>query len=427
MSYRESAEELEQLQNESKYRELWMYSYTNRHVRMNSYFQIPLDETEAALDQAEEMLKKYNTDIVAPENGNHSTFIRQFNEFLFSLIYAHHRKNYNDGFIDIRFQDQFQYYDKLLNKLTNHEARTIKHLHKLSHQFGYLVSELLLPQDSKHLKNCFIEEFPQDPHKLSPPPIYSFPKKSDHPKGIQIILSPYQAKILKNWDLVIFYRKGDTIFDIQNKLNSSWDLKGKQIIGVNNLYEIALYIERKECTKKRVISALNTQIFWRGIEKNGRMVSLPTNGDISDLEQHLPKESSQLKNNIRAMVGTLSFSEKLEEKRWPYNKNNTRRAIGLYLWDEVNTLNSGVESVKSLVQETIEQIRSDKPEILSLYNGKFNKPVPSEPHLIFGDKPDHYNTVVREMEADYAMTDYCIKIADYVSPSKAKKERKNQV
>ena len=120
------------------------------------------------------------------------------------------------------------------------------------------------------------------------------------------------------------------------------------------------------------------------------------------------------------MIDGVRLSEGLTSKRWTVEKSNIRRSIGLYLWDTLNLSNAPKKSRKKQVQNVIDEIKSENPEILDLYLGNFNKHNSIEKTTKFGDSAKSLEVVIREMEADYDLTDCCIKSFEYLTPYNVK-------
>ena len=122
-------------------------------------------------------------------------------------------------------------------------------------------------------------------------------------------------------------------------------------------------------------------------------------------------------------IDQLRISEGMLSKRWEPNKNNIRRAIGLYLWDLINNPRSGIVNRKKAIYECIDFLNAEHPKALELYFRNFNSFTSPDQKQRFGELDTHFQTVVREMEADYDLTEYCIEKADYYTPAEVKNKK----
>lgn len=416
--YKESIDKLKSLNQERSYRELWRHSYIRRYIYQTLYNKGRLEEViSETLTWSDAMVNKYYS---GPEDPNDLGLVLGF---INSLVYGYHRKTCSDGFIDLRYEDQLAKYDNPIDRLTQIELNSLKTLHDLTHRFGYLILELYAEPDSSVLWDEFIKLPPEPVFGCSIPPFYPYPTKNNSLKGIQISSPPYESNIQINWDMAIFYNDKDRLSHIQDKLSKFWELEGEQTIGDSSQYQVALYINREYCKKTYVLKALKLQVSLLDLRRTGLLALQPD--DLEDLASVKPHTDP--KKILPNVIDAFRLSEGLTEKHWKVDKNNIRRTIGIYLWDEINTPNTSNISRKSLIKATIERLRECNPAVLEHYHSNYNIPISPESSTVIGDQAEVQNSLVREMEADYDLTNFCIENADYFSPSHAKKARKQKV
>ncbi|MBL1272851.1 MAG: hypothetical protein COB25_010410 [Oceanospirillales bacterium] len=128
------------------------------------------------------------------------------------------------------------------------------------------------------------------------------------------------------------------------------------------------------------------------------------------------KDKKEIRKKLSNMIDGIRLSEGLISKRWTVYKSNVRRSIGLYLWDRVNIFNIPQKSRRTHIIELIHKIKSEDPETLNLYLGNFNEYNSDKETTKYGDLAEYQETVIREMDADYDLTDHCIKNHEYLTP-----------
>lgn len=409
---------------EQKHRHLWLFLYSSRHAHLQLHQphrpeDIDLHERNQLIDDTVCLLENFAPQEFMLGSSSQDRLTAAFNKFCFGIIYAIHRRHCSDGFIDVRFEETLTKYDAFIDSLTPREIVVASKLHNLSYKYGFLITELWLPLiRSTELMDIFTTQYPKIRDSFSIPS-FVFTKKGNHPKGIQISTKKYPAKIYDTWDLLLFIKENDNLSKIKSKVHISWNIEGQQIVGDYYDHEIALYVDRNECTVSHVVSTLRLQIDHLNDYING-FITVPTPEEPANLERSTAIAQKEMRNKLSTTIDRIRLSEGMISKRWSIDKSNIRRSVGLYLWDKINAVKTPRGSRKYLITELINELKSKTPEVLDLYLGKFNKYDPPKNIVKFGDLAKPLETVIREMEADYDLTAYCIKNFEYLTPHDVK-------
>ena len=108
-------------------------------------------------------------------------------------------------------------------------------------------------------------------------------------------------------------------------------------------------------------------------------------------------------------------------------KDNLRRAVAILNWDMQNIHEKGGLNKNSRCKETVEFLDQRDPKLIEYYNSKFNnkweddRETPANENapqfdieMRNGDIDSYHSNVVREMEKDYDVAEFCIqKIENY--------------
>lgn len=412
---------------EQKHRDLWLFLYSSRHAQRE--FRQPhgpdnlgVPEPSRLVEETSLLLEKFSPSKSWQISPSSEQLAAELSGFCFGITYAFHKRHFADGFIDILFEEQLALYDAFINKLSSDEEAVVFWLHNLTYKYGFPITELWQTQIcSEELMEAFIIKNLKI-KDLNPIPFFVFNKKGDHPPGIQISPKKYQAAIYEPWDMAVFINENDKLSKIKEKISNLWPRPGSQVIGDCNEYKIALYIDRGKCTVSSVLSSLRLQIDQIKEYENGLMV-IAESEELASLERSKAKAKKEMSRRLSSTIDRLRLSEGLMSKRWSVEKSNVRRSIGLYLWDQVNTANPyrrGRKSRKSHIMDLINRIKSEKPETLDFYLRKFSQYNSPEKTTKFGDSATSMETVIREMEADYYLTDSCIQNYEYLTPHDVK-------
>lgn len=283
--------------------------------------------------------------------------------------------------------------------------RLVEDVYQLTCRYGFLFLDLWQgATDMEGLALEFIKSYPDHPKCLLPIPKFTFIQKEMSPTGIQIEVPPYEASIRNTWDLAVYFNNKETMSAIKTSLTDVWSREGQQSVGNDKEYQIALYVDRKLCTKNHAASALELQV------------------DRLKL-YNLNPEDGLVPNPEASYIDQIRLEEAMLSKSWDSNKDNVRRAVGLYLWDQINRPLSATISRKVAIKDCIDLLEKSNPDALECYYRTYNTPKSSDNTQKLGDLEVHFRTVVREMEADYDLTEFCIEAADYHSPHDAKHKK----
>ena len=411
MSYRDLQNTLDEGLAEQRHRDLWLFLYSSRHADPELWLphsakDLAVQERDHLIDEAFLLLHKSSPPKPWRRSPSPQELAAKLNEFCFGIIYAFHKSHFADGFIDIRFERQLPYYDAFINKLTKDEIAIVSRLHGLTYKYGFLITELWLPQiESANLVDAFITRNLKITD-LIPTPFLIFPKKGDHLQGIQILIKEYQAKITQPWDLAVFINENENLSHIKDKVIDVWQNTGEQTIGDCNKHKIALYVDRGKCNISNVLSQLRLQIdHLNNYNKGLSLIAEPE--DLGGFKKNRAKAKKEAKRNLSSTIDRLRLSEGLIHKRWSVEQSNVRRSVGLYLWDQKNIVTPS-RSRKSITRDLIDKLKRQKPEALEFYFKNFNKYDSPAQTTKFGDSAGALETVTREMEADFDLTDNCI-------------------
>jgi hypothetical protein len=406
IGYKDASGLIDEIDKEVMYRELWKFSYASRHIQQSLW-------KEKRLDEEIEKTLKWSTDITekyCPEATTKEDYNLIILEFLNCLIYGYHRREINDGYMDLQYEMLLLKYDNPIEKINVEELNVVANLHTLSHKFGYSILELYYAPDHTLFRDMFV--FSNDQKPSFTPPLFKFPEKDNCPKGIQIACPDYDNSIKESWDLVIYYSEGDTINQIKRSLDRLWYDKDKPSIGKKSNHDIALYIDTKSCNKTHVITVLELQIGLKKFEKSGRIAIFKDGYNNPPMFLNNHTEPNRFMANT---VDAFRLSEKLTEKHWDPDQNNVRRSIGIYLWDQKNSPEPTAPYLKPMVRDTITSIHQINPSALNHYRSGYTELMKRKSSIDFND--EFIRSIIREMERDYKLTDYCIQNADYMYPS----------
>lgn len=423
-SYSDLLVTLDNVIAEQEHRHLWLFLYSRRHSLLPlllspSLREKPKEEEDQLFDDAYKLFVKFAFDEFILSNFNSEKLTTPCNEFCMSLVYAFHRRNVPDGFIDPFFEDNLTEYDALINSLTSKEIAVVRKLHELTYKYGFLITELWMPIiNTKELIDIFTSHYPETKKNIAFHN-FKFVKKANHPKGIQISIGNFKSEIREPWDFVIFTNKNDTLSHVEIKVKSAWNIKGKQTIGDPNDHKIALYIDRNKCTASHALITLRLQIDHLNDYINGTLF-IPTAEHIVNLKEAKALSRKEAIKKISSIIDRIRLSEGIVERRWSIEKNNVRRSIGIYLWDRINLTKDSKRSRKQLIKELAYELKDNTPKVLELYLGHFNKHNSENKSTIFGDLDKYFETVIREMEYDYSLTAHCIKNHEYLTLSDAR-------
>lgn len=400
--------ELPDLNNASRYRNWWLFQYSNRHFK-NSLLRS--DELANRVDETFRWLTKVYEWLTSESLLSDDASLSELVKFSSALVYEYHNKTESNKFKDGYHEDLLMERNYPLAYIPPKDTVYVKHLHEITLDYGFLAILLDIRVDHTASWDMFINRLPLQERIENFVQTYSYPKRGDFPKGLQISIEGSEYKPNDDWDLAIYYHHKDTFSHLVKEISSAWGLEGKQVVGCHQGHYIALYVDRSQCKRRYVLDALSTQVRFS-------LVYDATNDAMStDARTHevglKALGDKRLKNLASIMVDGLKWSEGLREKRKDLDKDNIRRAVGLYLWDILNSSSEEFESKNSLIKDTIEKLEESAPFALDSYRSGYSSA---------GGRREPYDTVIREMRKDIALTDHCIKHADFFTSNQLKKE-----
>jgi len=422
-SYSDLQNTLDERFTEQRHRDLWLFLYSSHHAHLQLWQthgpnDLDLEESNQLLDDTFILLEKFSPSEPWQLLPTSEQLAAELNEFCFGITYAFHRKQLEDGFIDIRFEEQLARYDVFINQLNDDEMAVVSQLHELTYKYGFVITELWnsLIDSSKLIDAFIIKNLGMN--DIAKIPSFVFPKKGSHPKGIQISTKEYQVKITEPWDLVVFIDGNEKLSNIKEKISNSWKGSRDQVIGDQNQYRVSFYVDRDQCNIRTLIDTIKLQIDHLSDYTKGLSVRTEAE-ELASFEKNKPKKNKEMKRNLASTVDRLRLSEGLFSKRWSIKQSNVRRSVGLYLWDQKNIIGTS-QSRKKVITELIDEIKHKRPEILDFYLKNFNKYDSPEKTTKFGDSSSALETVTREMEADFDLTARCIQDCEYLTPHDVK-------
>ena len=400
----EAIDELLETNKKLNSNSFWESEYANRHVH-----KFKISEIDLLIDPLdriyEKLLEKTGVTVSAHESINYM--------YLYKLIYTWHRLSINDGLRDIRFEHELDFFRGRLDLLTTSEANIIRKIHELSYEYGIFILELCrLPNQM----DCFLKDLlnKKTRHEdLLTKPRFSLPKKDDRLKGIEILIRNFNSNIKINCDIAIYVNDDDKVSHIKQKLKEIWNDPNQHIIGNKSDYEIAFFILKKDCTPSNVLNIIKRQIDAYKQYRNGGITPVILCKDKA-LSKDMREYIKTQKKIVSGLNEQLRISDNQINKHWNYEKGNIRRAVGLFLCDEMNRNSS------SAIEEINKLFDSQPEELFEMYHKDYNKPCPENPHNNFSSLSLIRETVVRELYSDIKLTERCILDCEFYSPNDIK-------
>lgn len=424
------------LEKRRLYKDFWLFNYTNRHY-LSSFLNCDALNvfTEDCFYKLDDLIEKYAPqDFISTWGDDAKTAnqdaLNKYNieiclTFANALVYAYHKKNTNDGFLDFFYElDSAQIGDPL-EQLAESEINFIKDRHQETLKYGFLSFSIYQDFNTSLLWHAFIESDPDKFLSAHIQHLYPYPKKGLDLKSLQIHVKPYDFTCLIDWDCVVYYKAKTPSSTIRKALSIIWDEESKKIIGDSKDFQIAFYINRKISTKRYVLRAIDAQVFHSEIHQYGRKASSIEGTEVTGVTglESKKKPSKKPKRPYSGLTTALYIGDNLIEKHRGLEKDNVRRAIGIYHWDRISHSKLNEKSQNELFNITINELRATKPHLLAYFHTQYNAQSKSG---ILGDAAAVHSTVLREMREDFYVAKACIKNAEYLSNEEVKKKRKKR-
>lgn len=390
--------ELEKAEGKLNNKLFWEYEYANRHVR-----EFQLTDIDPLIDPLDHIYEKFFI-----RGRGYTEDSQEFKSDMYSLIYAWHRSFVNDGFIDMYFERKLNSSRLILDLLTPNEVNIIKKIHELSHQYGMFILELCrLPTIMDSVLTYLLNNGVK--HNSFGKPLFLLPKKDEKIQGVEFSVIGYELKVRKNCDVVFYVNVDDKISHIKQKLKDVWDAINPTALGDINNYNIAFFIERKNCTISYATNIIKTQI-----DAYKRYLKTPITPLLHSLENTPSRDMKEAikkqKKNISSLTEQIKISGKQVNRNWSDEKGNIRRAVGLLIWDEMKRNDSSA-------REEIEKLFDSKPKkLFEMYYSRYNMDA-------FSGTVETKDKVIRELYSDIKLTELCIRDAVFYSPYDIKKNK----
>lgn len=402
-----ASSEHEALLVSSLHRDWWVYQYTNRHFKT----QFLKDHTEA---ERVDLTFRWLSGTYELQNGRPaSTDPQGFDDivnFTSAILYEYHKRKHSGEYIDVHLEIVTHEQNFPLTFIPPSHLRYVEHLHELSTRFGFVALLLDAWPDSSASWDLFIDRSVST-SRLKNIQSFSFPKVGDFPRGTQIstIHEPFEPDT--SWNLAIYYQHAEPLSRVEQQIADVWKLDGRQECGNKEGYFVALYIDRALCSRSFVINLLRTQVKWSLMFDISR-VSTTSEPDVIERAEKILGDK-RLYNFNSTLLDAMRLSEGLYEKQKDLNKDSNRRAVALCLWDQINLPSRSVKSEVSFINDMIRKLEKEAPDVLNSYRSGYAN---------LGGASEPYETIVREVRRDIALTDYCINEASFFTSNQYKRE-----
>jgi hypothetical protein len=416
MSKENVREKLQLSQDEAWFKDFWLLTYSQRNFYLK--YQTP-EAADKYCDTVFDSIKKLVVDYCPEFNLDEKIVM----DFINSIVYEFHKSNEKDNFSDLLYDVSLYEYGFTLERLTLDEYEFIREIHSLTVEYGFLVLLLISRLDDTLISDLFIKEtFGKKKF-----PLFPYPKKNTHPNDIQISIAPYKSKISNNWDLLVYCSVNQKLNVLEQQIKNIWGTDHQNQIGDKKTSDFALFIDSTCCTQRKAIMVLRGQKKWLEYRDQGGLVYFINEEGSNKTKKVYPRVnsgSSKVIDDPKALLDVINYCENLNEKRWPVEINNIRRAIGIILWDQVNSNAFKNKSRRAFIIELIEKLESSRPEVLKHYHTSYDKKSQPQGNATLGSTHAVRETVIKGMQDDYKLAEYCILKAEYLPYSFLRKKTK---
>lgn len=408
------------LEIRNRYKEFWLYTYTNRHVvRGLDCSPNPLKYLSIREETLRDLRYDFCPEISKRIKGSIQEKLADL-EFESCLVYSFHDEYENNRFYDLRYQLLRAKFNNPHDKFSILEKELVKPWYRFAKTYGFTLTSLLLAPGYKEICELFIDKSSKVSIEKYLKVMCPFEKSGESFKGVQVLLAHEKTVIKIKWDCVIYYKVGSVFSRLNEELNAHWNEDGKVIIGDKADYDICVYVNRNDCTRRFVKQILSSQIFWLNFGQMGRVaINSKDKQEVVFPTTSIP--SNTIEDFYSKLLPTVAFGTKLYEKKRSLEKDNIRRAIALMHWDKINAGKTKTKSEQALFKETIDWLRAKDVKILDCYQSEYSKP--DGESTIKGDSAAVRDTVIREMKAEYDLCSACIDQHDYLTPAALKKKK----
>lgn len=402
--------------------EWWRFQYAHRHFYslLKSNQEIA-SEFELNLTRLIDLFK----DVQLKLKGSVSKNIlgqKSFHQFCNCLVYLYRKANHQDIFSHDTYDLLIGRHGYSISDLDEDELSLIERLNDWTHILGFLPTLFYSVPDSSIGWDVYVNDGSEDEVDIEFLSFLAHPRMGKDDSGIKVLASDIPGSVDIEWDMVINYNVGDSFYQIEREVKELWYEPGKQYVGERTIDSVRVYVDRR-------------------ISKRAS-VALKKFKSIYDDSNHGAKGTKV--DNLE------SRSTRMSRQGWTVEKDNCRRAVGLRLWDKMNIADLEWDSRRSLIRSIIQVMRKEAPKKLTHYFSKFDELVVEDlsaldanslekrkqieensrnveyKALKYGDTLEVQETVIREMEADYDLTEYCIQKVDYYRAYNAKQAGKTK-
>lgn len=410
---------MDNLKSTVEQEEWWRFQYAHRHFysllgsnkEISSEFELGLTRLIALF---KDVKSKPTDSITKNPLGQQS-----FHEFCNCLVYLYRKQSHQDVFSNETCDVLIDKHGYSLSELDEDELSLIERLNDWTHRLGFLPTLFYSVPDSRISWDVYVNDGSEEDVNIEFLSFLAYPRVGKDDSGIKVLPFNAPGEVNFEWDMVINYNVGDPFYQIERKTKELWNEPGKQYIGERTLDSTRVYVNRRICKKASL--ALKK---LKSIYEDSNYASKDTEVDS---------------------LGSRSI--RMSRQGWNVEKDNYRRAVGLRLWDKMNIGDLEWDSRRSLIRSIIESLREESPKKLTHYFSKFDQPVDEHLNVLdedklkkreqignsrnvqyktpkYGDTLEAQETVIREMEADYDLTEYCIRKVDYYRAHQAKQAGK---
>tara|TARA_R100001509_G_scaffold28068_2_gene14739 strand:+ start:39365 stop:40738 length:1374 start_codon:yes stop_codon:yes gene_type:complete len=399
----------------------WRFQYAHRHFyRLKTQNKTLQKELDGCIPTLFEIFDRL-------QMGQHDEldllyfYDLEFYQFVNVLVYQYHRAEHGaDSYLDLRYEIDTALYRYPLKNLNRTEIEVVKQIHYWTLKLGFLSVQFFDKPDLIASRDAFIFNT-LDKDSLKQNSIF-FPyyTGTNAAPGLNIMTEDNLQEVTWDWDMAVFYHDGDVIDQIKKKMPNAkeWKKSGTKVIGEQEGSSIQMYIKRELCSKTKALRWLTGQVERRKFFKESRL-------QINPIHSTPCSETQKRKND--KFIDMTREADGLSAYRRETKKDNLRRAVAILNWDMQNIHEKGGLNKNSRCKETVEFLDQRDPKLIEYYNSKFNnkweddRETPANENapqfdieMRNGDIDSYHSNVVREMEKDYDVAEFCIqKIENY--------------
>ncbi|MDV6316241.1 hypothetical protein [Idiomarina sp. HP20-50] len=434
----------------------WRYQYAHRYV-IQTLLRLKKWESEsiATFKWLETVAYKYGI-IEKRENLTRSHYTAALLEMANCLVYSYHKRNQVDAEVNPVYEKLVAGYGFLFDRLHSDEVKTVKVLHDLTMELGFLVIPFYLEPDKETSWMAFVERNGDELSRIRRSRLYPYPRYHLKVRGVDIVYAAHEREVTDNWDMIVYYGEKSKVGELKDQIEDRWEQESPVEIGNPLAHKFRMYVNRPSCSRRYVLKYLKAGIIG--------LAPLNCEGFFPLIDEEKPRgraikreQRHPYKANIKKIIGSEpklvhkktqykkieQWSRKINRENQQYSdalrltdealtqylsleQSNVRRAIGLRIWDRVaesrsESLSQEVDSkdlkssvakhtkapgkndtVGGIISSLIKELAETHPELLEYYRKDWNS----------GDSAASAQTIMstlkKRMRRDYQMTEYCI-------------------